>query len=158
MCSHLTECIIYNNREAAMGTLMAPLDTNLFMGKFEQQFLQTRNRIPLMWCRYIDDVLAIWTHGVPCLDPFLQELNSYHTTIKFTADWLAKEVAFLDTRVYVKNGKLETDLLIKPTNKHRYLHTKSCYPEHCKTSIPYSQALRIKRICSERENLLLRTN
>ena len=35
---------------------------------------------------------------------------------------------------------------------------KSCHPKHCKTAIPYSQALRIKRICSERKNLLLRRN
>ena len=52
---------------------------------------------------------------------------------------------------------METDLHVKPTSKHQYLHTKSCHPKHCKTAIPYSQALRIKRICSERENLSLRT-
>ena len=50
------------------------------------------------------------------------------------------------------------DLYVKPTSKHQYLHNKSCHPKHCKTAIPYSQALTIKRICSERENLLLRTN
>ena len=140
-----------------MGTRMAPSYANLFMGKFERQFLQTQNKLPLVWWRYIDDVFAIWTHGVPCLNVFLRELNNYHTTIKFTAEWSAKEVIFLDTRVYIKNGKVETDLHVKPTSKHQYLHTKSCHPKHCKTAIPYSQALRIKRICSERENLSLRT-
>ena len=43
-------------------------------------------------------------------------------------------------------------------NKHQYLYTKSCHPKHCNTAIPYSQALRIKRICLEQENLLLWTN
>ena len=76
----------------------------------------------------------------------------------FTADWLSKEVTFLDAWVYVKNGKVETDLHVKPTSRHQYVHTKSCHPKHCKTAIRYSQALRIKRICSEREIISLRTN
>ena len=53
---------------------------------------------------------------------------------------------------------METDLHVKPTSKHQYLYTKSCHLKHCKTAIPYTQALRITRICSEWENLLLRTN
>ena len=70
-----------------MGTQMAPSFAKLFMGKFELQFLQTQDKVPLVWWRYIDNVFAIWTHGVPCLNAFLWELNNHHTTIKFTADW-----------------------------------------------------------------------
>ena len=141
-----------------MGTRMAPSYANLYMGKFEQQFLQTQNKLPLVVGRYIDDLFAIWTHRVPWLNVFLRELNNYHTTIKIKADWSAQEVTFLDTWVYIKNGRVERDLHVKPTSKHQYLHTKSCHPKHCKIAIPFSQALRIKRICPERENLLLRTN
>ena len=32
---------------------------------------------------------------------------------------------------------------------HQYIHSSSCYPYHCKKSIPRSQALCIKRICSK---------
>ena len=85
-----------------MGTRLVPSYANLFMGKFEQQFLQTQDRLPLVWWRYIDDVFAIWTHDVPYLNEFIRELNSYHTTIKFTANWSTEEVTFLDTRVYIK--------------------------------------------------------
>ena len=88
------------------------------------------------------------------LQTFLWELNHHHTSIKFTANWSTEEISFLDTRVYIKNGRVETDLYTKPTDKHQYLHTKSCHPRHCKTAIPYSQALRLCRICSERENLI----
>ena len=45
----------------------------------------------------------------------------------------------------------------KPTDKHQYLHTKSCHPRHCKTAIPFSQALRLRRICSEQDNLVIRS-
>ena len=132
----------------AMGTRMAPLYANLFLGKFEQQFLQTQDKLPLVWWRYIDNVFAIWTHGVQCLNGSLRELNNHNTTIQCTADWSTKEVIFLDTWVYMKDGKVETDFHVKPTSKHQYLHTKRCHPRHFNTAIPYSQALRIKRICS----------
>ena len=88
---------------------MAPSYTNLFMRKFEQLFLQTQNKLPLVCWGYIDDVFAIWTHGVPFLNVFSRELNNYHMTIKFTADWSAQDVTFLDTRVYIKNGRVEMD-------------------------------------------------
>jgi hypothetical protein len=40
------------------------------------------------------------------------------------------------------------DLYSKPTDTHQYLHSSSCHPRHCKTGIAYSQALRLRRICS----------
>ena len=35
------------------------------------------------------------------------------------------------------------------TDQHQYLHSSSCRPYHCKKGIPYSQALRLNRICSD---------
>ena len=46
-------------------------------------------------------------------------------------------------------GVLTTDLFCKPTDTHQFLHKKSCHPWHTKKAIPYSQALRYRRICSE---------
>ena len=48
-----------------------------------------------------------------------------------------------------EGGVLSTDLFCKPTDTHRYLHKKSCHPWHTKKAIPYGQALRFRRICSE---------
>ena len=45
-------------------------------------------------------------------------------------------------------GKLETDLYVKPTDKHQYLLKSSCHPSHTKQSIPFNMALRLRRICS----------
>ena len=44
-----------------------------------------------------------------------------------------------------------TDLFTKPTDTHQLLHRASCHPNHTKKGIPYSQALRIRRICSEEQ-------
>ena len=128
-----------------MGSQMAPSYANIFMGKLEQQLLRTQERVPLVWWRYIDDVFAVSTHGEPALQSFVDELNRHHNTIKFTANWSTEEVTFLDTRVYLRNGLVETNLHIKPTDTHQYLRTDSCHPRHCKTDIPYGQALRLPK-------------
>ena len=48
---------------------------------------------------------------------------------------------FLDLNVKLAKGKLETDLHIKSTDRHQYLHYMSSHPEHTKRSIVYSQTL-----------------
>ena len=51
------------------------------------------------------------------------------------------------------NGAFQTDVFSKPTDAHQYLNFKSCHAPHIKKGIPYSQALRLKRICSDENNL-----
>jgi hypothetical protein len=46
--------------------------------------------------------------------------------------------------------KMVFDIYNKPTDEHRYLFPQSCHTKHFTKSIPYSQALRIKWICSRR--------
>ena len=106
---------------------------------------------PWVWYRYIDDVFFIWTHGCEQLAKFVEYMNSYHPTIKFTTESSDISVSFLDVLVTRKEGVLETDLYCKPTDTHQYLQKTSCHPGHVKRAIPYSQALRIRRICSDEE-------
>ncbi len=44
---------------------------------------------------------------------------------------------------------LKTTLHVKPTDSHSYLAFNSCHPKHNITGIPYSQFLRVRRICTE---------
>ena len=83
------------------------------------------------------------------LKEFLKILNSYHPTIKFTAEYSLDKVNFLDVEVIRSGNRLLTDLYIKPTDTHQYLEFSSCHVYHSKKSIPCSQALRFNRICSE---------
>ena len=85
----------------AVGNHMVPSYVYLFMGKFECRFLQTQDRLPLVWWWYINNVLAIWLHGEPVFDEFLRELIHHHMTYKFKVNWPAEEVTFVDTRVHL---------------------------------------------------------
>ena len=91
----------------------------------------------------------MWEHGEEEIHKFLETLNCYHPTIKFTAEYCRAKINFLDVTVIKKGNQLVTDLCIKPTDTHQYLHACSCHVSHCKKSIPFSQALHLNRICSE---------
>ena len=72
-----------------------------------------------------------------------------HPSIKFDFNFSNKEINLLDTVVYkTQTGKLETKLYRKESDRQAYLHRKSEHPESLKRSAPFSQALRLRRICS----------
>ena len=71
--------------------------------------------------------------------------------MKFTSSFSFNKIPFLDVKVMLPNGRLETDLYFKPTDKHQYLLKSSCHPSHTKQSIPFRMALRLRRICSTDE-------
>ena len=147
-----------------MGTKCAPSYAIIFMGKFEEDFLSRQHIPPLVWWRYIDDIFVIWPHSREELDSFISRLNQVHNTIKFTSDISETSVNFLDVKISKDiHGRLTTSLYTKPTDAHLYLHYSSYHPIQQKKSIPYSQAVRIRRICSTIESyyeatLILKNN
>ena len=153
----------------AMGTKVAPTYACLFMGDLETEFLEKNKneilpdmyhkRCPKMWKRFIDDIFFLWSGSVDDLEIFIQNLNKFHTHIKFTAtyDIESKSIPFLDMQVSIdKNGYICTDLFKKDTARCQYLLPSSCHPGHVTKNIPFSLALRLKRICSNPEDFTKR--
>ena len=145
-------------RGTAIGTKCAHTYAIIFMAELEEKILNTCTLKPLIWWRYIDDIFFIWEHGEESLSNFMKALNEFHSTIKFTSQCSNKKINFLDVNIELSNGRLSTDLFIKSTDTHQYLESSSCHPYHCKKGIPYSQALRVNRICSNVENFDKRCN
>ena len=109
------------------------------------------NKKTWLWWRYIDDIFMIWQHGEDELKLFLEKLNNFHPSIKFTCEYSHEKVNYLDVQVVVREGKLRTDMLyVKQTDSYQYLDPSSCHPCHCTKLIPYSQALKINWICLEK--------
>ena len=136
----------------AMGTKFAPPYACLFMDWLEEKFLETCEIKPWAYYRYIDDIFMIWTEGTEQLEIFLNKFNSFHPAIKFT--WqqtspVQSSVEFLDVSLTLVGETIEFDLYCKPTDCHQYLHFNSCHPDHTKNAIIYSQALRIRKRCSD---------
>ena len=86
---------------------------------------------------------------IPELERFIGFVNSFHPALKFTWEISETSVTFLDINISVQDNKLATSVHYKPTDSHSYLLYSSSHPSHVKDSIPYSQFLRLRRLCSE---------
>jgi hypothetical protein len=157
----LLECVLkMNNFEfngqhylqvggTAMGTKLAPSLANIFMGNFEEKYVYTYHLQPLLWKRFIDDILGIWTYSLKSLLDFFDHLNSCHNSIKFTVEHSTTSTNFLDCTIKIEdNLSISTCLYTKPTDTFAYLRYNSAHPQSCKDGIPYSQFLSVRKICS----------
>ena len=139
----------------AMGTRCAPNYAIIFMAELEENFLQSVQLKPRLWKRFIDDIFIIWSHGEDKLKEFLDQLNEFHTSIKFTEEHSTFGIPFLDTFTYIEDNILKTRVYHKPTDNKQYLHCTSCHPLQQKNSIPYSLLVRAKRICTKETEFIL---
>ena len=120
----------------------------IIVADLQERILEDIELQPRIWWRSINDIFLIWEHGEEYLKQFIQTLNAFQSTIKFTAESSKEEISFSEVNVILRNRQLKTDLHIKPTDT-QFLDSTSCHPYHCKKSLPYSQALRYNRICSD---------
>ena len=121
------------------------------MNHFEEYYIYNLiNKKCSFYKRFIDDIFILWNGTLNDLKTCVHQLNTLHPTIKFDVKYSLTSIEFLDTRIYKSTtGKLQTTLYTKPTDRQSYLHSQSYHPSSCKRSIAYSQALRIRRICTE---------
>ena len=133
-----------------MGTRMGPSYANLFVGYIEELiFTQYTDPKPDFFGRYIDDCIGIASCTRSELDSFIFFVNSFHPSLQFTWEISDTSVAFLDISVSISGNRLSTSVHYKPTDSHSYLSYSSSHPKHTLDSIPYSQFLRLRRLCSD---------
>ena len=112
---------------------------------------------------FVDYYLQPLVHKLPSFvkdtNDFLNKLltignlpaNSLLVTLDVSSLYtnIPHNIPFLDVSVSLTNdGSISTDLYTKPTDKHQHLLYSSCHPLHTKKAIPFSLALRLRRICS----------
>ena len=68
---------------------------------------------------------------------FIDQVNLFYPTIKFTAEYSKEEVNFLDLNIKLIDGEFKTDLFVKPTNTHQFLDPTSSHPYQCKRGNMY---------------------
>lgn len=134
----------------AMGTKMGPSYADLFMAYLEEKLFAPKDLVfPYVYRRFRDDIFIFSSsHESAALQPFINGLNSMHYRIKIEFN-IGNELPFLDTLVSIRGGKLNTSIYYKPTDSHSYLLYTSHHPKATKDAIPYSQFLRLRRICSD---------
>ena len=118
----------------AIGTVTAVVYSIIYMYKFEVGLIATYPLKRFVWWRFYE-ISAVWTRGETELLRFVAHLNSVNPWIKFTLQYPTASVNFLDvtsdpTRI------LSTDLDVKSTDTHQFLHSNSCHPNHTKKGRP----------------------
>ena len=139
----------------ATGTKFAPPYANIFMAGLEEEIFKNPKFKPFLWLRYLDDIFCLCTEGVDKSKEFFNYLNEFHPSIKFTMEYSEEQINFLDVLLTKSDSgeKLCSSLYTKPTDTHQYLHSTSCHRAVCKNSIAYGQAIRLKIICSDENDL-----
>ena len=134
----------------AMGTKMGPSYANLFVGYIENLiFQQYTGPKPEFFGRYIDDCIGATSCSREDLDSFISYVNSFHPSLEFTWEISETSVTFLDISVSIVDDHLSTSVHYKPTDSHSYLLYSSSHPKHTLNAIPFSQFLRLRRLCSD---------
>ena len=83
-------------------------------------------------------IYIYWEGGEESLEKFLNKLNTFHPTIKFTAEYSKETINFLDVNIRLVVGELMTDLFVKPTDTYQFLDPSFSHSYHCKKGVPGS--------------------
>ena len=131
-----------------MGTKMAVACANIFMADIETQIVSQSVVKPTVWKRHIDDIFSLWDTGKHDIERFIEQANSYHPKIKFTAEISNAETTFLYTVVYKGNLSRHHSILdikthFKPTETFQYTHFSSNHPPGVKKGFVKGEALRL---------------
>ena len=123
---------------------------NLTVGYVEKHiFEQYTDHTPNFSGRFIDDCFRTASCLRAGLEPFISFVNNFHPAFKYTWEISRTWVSFLDILVSINGNALKTSVSYKPTDSHCYLLFSSSHSNHTNKSIPYSQFLRLRRLCSD---------
>jgi len=89
------------------------------------------------------------------VDRFIEQADTIHQTIKFTAKVSENEITFLDTVVFKEERFIEKSILdikthSKPTETFQYTHFSSCHPPGVKRGFIKDEAVRLLRTNSSK--------
>ena len=133
-----------------MGTACVPSYVKILMARFEQKHIYRfiKGKVDL-YLRYIDGIFLICKSTEEELKDLFDEVNKNHPSIEFNQKFSKLKIEFLGVLVYKdEQQRLQTTLFRKKTDRQSYLRAKTDHSASLKKSIPYSQILRGKRICS----------
>ena len=106
-------------------------------------------RFPLLWLRYVDDVLAFWEGTEKELSDLLLFLNGLRSSISFKVEVESEgRLPFLDVLIERRSAGLSFSVFRKKTHTDRYLCRDSAHPVGVFKSLVRSLSKRAQTICS----------
>ena len=147
--------IYHQKRGIAMGTPIAPLIANIYMFALEKALLDPLSIKPLLYRRYIDDIIMIIKReDKQGIEPYLSEITRNIPSIRFTTKDSAKQIEFLDLLIFKGRRFLDRNIFDiktyeKELNKYLYIPRSSGHPIALKKSFIKAETIRHARNCSD---------
>ena len=131
---------------APMGAPPVPPYADIFMARGIDSKIKKIDpeRLKLLK-RFLDDIFMIYSGSTKNLHNFFEAVNKINSSIQFTMSHTSikgepsenkcecserQEIPFLDLMCSIKEGRIETDLFRKKTDRNQYLLPSSCHPRH----------------------------
>ncbi|CAF4038986.1 unnamed protein product [Adineta steineri] len=98
----------------AMGSSFTLTLANIFMWKWQKEFVRQQDITNEFFGRYIDDILMTWNRSERELKELLDQANTWHPNIKLDYK-ISQSLPFLDVLLTNNNGILSTSVYHKPS-------------------------------------------
>jgi hypothetical protein len=134
-----------------MGRVFSPSLANIYLQEFDAAAVQgIDGLLPLLYCRFLDDIFFLWPGPLHTLTNFETHLNTLIPGISITLKSHPLLIDFLDTTVFKfatpLTTRLHTKVFFKPTATHQLLHSLSFHPPHTRKGVLKSQLIRFRNI------------
>ncbi|CAF4941737.1 unnamed protein product, partial [Rotaria socialis] len=147
---------VYNNKiykqmlGGAMGSSFTLTLANIFMWKWQKEFVRRQDISGEFYGRYIDDIFMTWNKSENELRKLLDAANSWHPNIKLEYK-ISKSLPFLDVLLTNSNGILLTSVYHKPAAEPYVVPFISDHPRHVFINVIQTSLARAARYSSTLE-------
>jgi len=139
-------------RGGAMGSACTQVLADVYIRKWESDFVHEQHRQRQLYFRFRDDIFFTTKQPPEQTKKILQELNKKDPNIGITWEG-GKTIEYLDVKTVVEIPNFRTTVFRKLAAQPYVLPFHSSHPPHITKNIPYAAALRATRICSHPEDL-----
>ena len=142
-----------------MGSNLGRSFACLFVSYQEDKIFQIyQGPIPYLFKRFGDDGIGATSMPRSDLEKFISFVCNFHPTLQFGYQISSSCLSFLDIKLQITYNHITASIFYKETHSYSYRHNDSSDHSKCITSIPFSELLRLWRLCSDDEDFKTKAN
>ena len=126
-----------------MGSPAVVAYANIFMFRMEKFHLSLFFASSLLAKRYIHDLFAVVSNKY--IKQILREPITSNCPVKFTHESSNTDIIMLDLHLKIVDGKIESKINFKTTNKFQYISPRYSHPTHTWKAVALGEMIRANR-------------
>ena len=123
-----------------------------------KNFQSYQGPIPELFKHFVDDGIGATSMPRSDLEKFISFVCNFHPALQFEYQISSSCLSFLDIKLQITDNHITISIFYKEIDSHSYLHNGSSHNPKCITSIPFSELLRLRRLCSDDEDFKTKAN